>query len=247
MTNQETHHREVSDSSAPDASDVQRLLIIGCVFAIVGGYTDAYSYLAHGHVFANGQTGNVVFFGVFASGGDWGQAVRHLPPIAAFIAGVAIANLVGVQSQKREFRATLICQVFELTVLLLLIAAGKFLPDAWIVPIISFVAAIQNSSLNVIGAWSFNSAMTTGNLRTATGGLVLWLLNRNPDDNRGKAITLGLVCLSFLVGAVAGGVYTRLDENHALVPCTAAVGVGIILTWRERKRRLSGRANHARV
>ena len=100
-----------------EARGVRSLLAIACVFAIVGGYTDAYSYLAHGHVFANAQTGNVVFVGVYASGGEWGQAARHLPPIAAFILGVAVAHLLGVKSQKREFRATLACQSFELAIL----------------------------------------------------------------------------------------------------------------------------------
>ena len=138
-----------------DARGVRSLLVIACVFAIVGGYTDAYSYLAHGHVFANAQTGNVVFVGVYASGGEWGQAARHLPPIAAFVLGVATANLLGVKSQKREFRATLLCQGFELAILLALIGAGSRLPDEWIVPAISFVAAIQTSCLDTIGAWSF--------------------------------------------------------------------------------------------
>jgi uncharacterized membrane protein YoaK (UPF0700 family) len=226
-------------SGFPDteARDVRSLLAIACVFAIVGGYTDAYSYLAHGHVFANAQTGNVVFVGVYASGGEWGQAVRHLPPIAAFVLGVATANLLGVKSQKREFRATLLCQSFELAILLALIGAGRRLPDEWVVPAISFVAAIQTSCLDTIGAWSFNSTMTTGNLRSATVGLIAWMKGRDPEDNRSKAIGLALICVAFLAGVLGGGYYTRLDENHALVPCAAIVAIGILLTWRERQRR----------
>jgi hypothetical protein len=30
-------------------------------FTVVGGYTDTYSFLAHGHVFANARPENVVF------------------------------------------------------------------------------------------------------------------------------------------------------------------------------------------
>jgi uncharacterized membrane protein YoaK (UPF0700 family) len=226
-------------SGFPDmeARGARSLLAIACVFAIVGGYTDAYSYLAHGHVFANAQTGNVVFVGVYASGGDWGQAARHLPPIAAFILGVAVAHLLGVRSQKREFRATLACQSFELAILIALVVAGPRLPDEWVVPAISFVAAIQTSCLDTIGAWSFNSAMTTGNLRGATAGLIAWIKGRDPEDNRSKAIGLGLICVAFLAGALGGGYYTRLDENHALAPCAAIVAIGILLTWRERQRR----------
>jgi uncharacterized membrane protein YoaK (UPF0700 family) len=105
------------------------------------------------------------------------------------------------------------------------------------VPAISFVAAIQTSCLDTIGAWSFNSAMTTGNLRGATAGLIAWIKGRDPEDNRSKAIGLGLICVAFLAGALGGGYYTRLDENHALAPCAAIVAIGILLTWRERQRR----------
>ena len=234
-------------SPEADPHAVRRVLVIACVFTMVGGYTDAYSYLAHSGVFANAQTGNVVLLGVYASGGNLQAAARHVPPIAAFIAGVAVAIVSGVRPQKRDFSQTLICQVGEFLIIALLAAFGNMIPVAWIVPVLSFVAAVQNTTLNTVGAWSFNSAMTTGNLRSATSGLVLWVLRRDPSDNGGKAIALGLICFSFLTGAVAGGYCTRIDEIHALAPCAAIVAIGILLTWRERQRRLRflERAAHA--
>jgi uncharacterized membrane protein YoaK (UPF0700 family) len=221
-----------------ELGSIRGLLVVACLFAAVGGYTDAYAYLAHGNVFANAQTGNVILFAVHASGGNWEQAVRHLPPIAAFSLGVATAILLGVHPHKRSFRATLFCQAFELVILTALIAAGNRLPDEWVVPIISFVAALQNTSFNTIGSWSFNSPMTTGNLRNATSGLVLWIVGRDARENRDKGIVLGLICFAFLTGALAGGSYILLDENHALGPCAATVVIGIFFTWKERRRRM---------
>ena len=217
------------------------LLVVACVFAVVGGYLDAYSYLAHGNVFANAQTGNVIFLAVYASAGRWWEAARHLPPIGAFALGVAVAKWLGVRAQKREFRATLLCQAGEMVVLSGLAAFAGHLPDAAVVPVISFVAALQNTSFSTIGPWSFNSTMTTGNLRSAVSGLVLWSAGRDPGANRAKAVALGAVCGSFFLGAVAGGNYTRRDQGHALVPCVALVGLGSFLTWRERRRRLEAR------
>ena len=225
-------------SPEADARAIRRVLVIACVFTVVGGYTDAYSYLAHSGVFANAQTGNVVLLGVYASGGNWQAAARHIPPIAAFIAGVAVAIVLGVRPQKRDFSQTLICQIGEFAIISLLAAVGNVIPEAWIVPVLSFVAAVQNTTLNTVGAWSFNSAMTTGNLRSATSGLVLWMLRRDPAENGRKAIALGLICFSFLAGALAGGYCTRIDEIYALAPCAAIVAIGILLTWQERRRRL---------
>ena len=227
-----------SSASVKELPDVSGLLTIACVFAMAGGYMDAYAYLAHGHVFANAQTGNVVLFSVFASGGQWAQAVRHLPPIAAFALGVAAAKLLGVRPQKRTYRATLICQAFELVTLAALAAVGGRLPDACVVPMISFVAAIQFTSFRSIGSWSFNSAMVTANLREAITGLVLWRTGREATENRDKAIALSLISLFFLLGALCGGFYTRLEEKHALGPCVAIVAVGFLLTWRKRSAQI---------
>jgi len=197
---------------------------------MAGGYMDAYAYLAHGHVFANSQTGNVVLFSVAASQGHWAQAGRHLPPILAFAAGVAVAKYLDVHFEQQSVRATLFCQAFAVTILTGVANVGAYLPDASVVPIISFVAALQNTSLSRIGPWSFNSAITTGNLRDATSGLVLWIAGQERAASRRKAVTLGLICLAFLVGALCGGSYARLDTAHALLPCVATVALGFLLT-----------------
>jgi uncharacterized membrane protein YoaK (UPF0700 family) len=215
---------------------VLRLLIVACLFAVAGGYMDAYSYLAHGHVFANAQTGNFVLFSVEASQGHWSQAVRHLPPIVASSLGVAVATWLAVHAERGILRATLFCQAFELAILAALAAVGARLPDASVVPLISFVAALQYTSLNRVGAWPFNSTMVTGNLRDATAGLVLWSAGRETAANRSKAITLSLICISFVIGALCGGCYTRLNGVHALVPCVVVVATGFLLTCWERRR-----------
>ena len=159
---------------------------------------DAFSYLAHGHVFANSQTGKFVFFAVFASGGQWAKAGRHLPPIVAFALGVAIAKLLDVHSSQHPFRAALHCQAFELAILGVLVFVGARMPNASVVPIISFVAGLQNTSFDRIGSWSFNSAVTTGNFRDATSGVVLWNAGRETAENRRKATSLGWYVAHFL-------------------------------------------------
>jgi uncharacterized membrane protein YoaK (UPF0700 family) len=231
-------NEEGAEPAEQKVRGIRPLLVVACLFAAVGGYTDAYSYIAHGHVFANTQTGNVVFFGVYASGGEWGRAVRHLPPIAAFGLGVAVCILLGVRSQKRSFKATLLCQAFELVILTVLMTAGNLLPDEWVVPIISFAAAIQSTSFHRISSWTFSSATLTGDLGNAISGLVLWIVGRNAEENRDKAIVLGLICLSFLAGALAGGYFTLWDKNHALGPGAARAALGFLFTWKERRRRM---------
>ena len=113
---------------------------------------DAYAFLAHGHVFANAQTGNVVLLAVSAAEGDWVHAGRHVPPIIACALGVATAKLLGAQSSKHTFRATLTCQTVELVAIILLVVFGSSLPDPVVVPTLSFVAALQINQLRHAGS-----------------------------------------------------------------------------------------------
>ena len=63
---------------------------IASLLAIVGGFLDAYTYVARGGVFANAQTGNIVLFGLHIAEGSWRTAVSYFIPILAFVLGIFI-------------------------------------------------------------------------------------------------------------------------------------------------------------
>jgi len=220
----------------PLPNEIRCQLIIASLFTVVGGYLDAFSFLACDHVFANAQTGNVVLFAVFASAGDWSHAARYLPPIAAFACGVSVAELSGVHLTKHSFRATLLCQGIELIVISVLAALGPWYPTQYIVPTISFAVGLQITSFDAIGPWLFNSAMMTANIRQVTAGTVLWCIGRDRQHNGGRVLVAGMTCFSFLLGALLGGVCTRFDKDYALVPCAALLFIGFLLTLRQQRK-----------
>ncbi len=245
MTTPTRLHLDASDLAAtsvqepggvvvPPLRAYSRLLVVACLFAATGGYMDAFSYIAHGHVFANSQTGNVVLFAVNATAGLWGPALRHLPPIGAFLLGVAAAHLLGIGAQKHSTRAMLSCQAIEVALLGCLTLFDGRLPEASIVPLIAFTAALQHTSFDALGPWTFNSAMTTGNIRNMATGFVQWMRGRNVAANRGKTTLAGLICISFLAGVLLGGMYMRWHMRYQLAPCVALVVAALLLTWRER-------------
>ena len=53
-------HKGLMGMKRTHASDAWR---VAAFLALSGGFQDAYSFLARGHVFANAQTGNIVLFG----------------------------------------------------------------------------------------------------------------------------------------------------------------------------------------
>jgi len=76
-------------------------LPVGILLALSGGMMDAYSYIGRGHVFANAQTGNILLLGISLSQGQWGECLRYVCPVAAFIAGIALSNVVRIGTDSR--------------------------------------------------------------------------------------------------------------------------------------------------
>ena len=88
----------------PDLRTRPEHLAEAALLSAVGGFLDAYTYLACGGVFANAQTGNVVLLGVELSNAEWATALRQLLPVAAFLVGVGCVEILARTPRRRLFR-----------------------------------------------------------------------------------------------------------------------------------------------
>jgi uncharacterized membrane protein YoaK (UPF0700 family) len=61
--------------NAAESQSTAYSLRLACLLAASGGYLDSFTFLGHGRVFANAQTGNVVLLGVYAATRHWGRAL----------------------------------------------------------------------------------------------------------------------------------------------------------------------------
>ena len=60
-----------------DLDGASRNLTVAALLTLSGGYLDAYTYVGHGHVFANTMTGNVALLGINLSAGSiWVRSVE---------------------------------------------------------------------------------------------------------------------------------------------------------------------------
>ena len=98
--------------------------------------------------------------------------------------------------------------------------------------LVGFIAAVQITTLSHIGAWSFNTGMTTGNLRGAVSAATAAWLAPTDVAKRFQAVTLGLLCASFLVGALAGGYATARWGDPALLVTAGMIVAGALIVWR---------------
>jgi len=213
----------MNEGRAPEERVAVAALLSGA-----GAFLDAFTWLAHGSVFANAQTGNVVLLGLFAAERKWPQAIAHVPPIAAFFCGVFLAQALRVGAGHRAARLSLAVEI-------LLLGAVAALPRGFadwpIVVGIAFVAAFQSSSFQKVEGAGFSSVMTTGNLRRAAEALFAGVTGRGEDGALRLAAVFGTVCVTFALGAALGAFCTAWFGNLAvLVPMGLLLGA-MVLVW----------------
>jgi uncharacterized membrane protein YoaK (UPF0700 family) len=204
-------------------------LRLGVLLAVAGGFLDAFTFVGHHGVFANAQTGNVVLLGISAATGQWFAALQHVPPLIAFVLGVATAETLTrprvAAVVRRPVRAALVA---EIIVLLVVGAMPDNFADIGVVVVVAFVAAVQSTTFPTLRRWSFSTVMTTGNLRTATRAAYRALLDRQSGAAE-QARSFAVVCLAFLLGAALGAPTTQLWHNTAAWIPAALLAAGLLL------------------
>lgn len=181
---------------------------LGILLALVGGFLDAYTFVGRGSVFANAQTGNVVLMGIEAATGEWGQAVFHAVPILAFVVGVIVAEIIKIPSMRMfvpdSERAVLI---LEIAVLFIVGFIPYTSPNIIVTVAISFVSAVQISSFRKLAGSPYNTTMITGNLRSAIQEAYT-AVTKKDSESALQGLRFSMVNLSFLAGAIIGGLCT---------------------------------------
>jgi uncharacterized membrane protein YoaK (UPF0700 family) len=192
----------------------EQSLLVASILSMTGGFLDAFTWLSLGGVFANSQTGNFVFLGMYAALGKWQEAAHHVPPIVAFLVGAWAAIRV---------RAPLLCLVGEIILLatvMLLLPRG--LPGPLAIIGIAFAVALQTASFRRVERWNYLSVTVTGNMLRA----VEQLTSTNDPEAAHGARTMLTVCLMFLLGTAAGGFATvHLAESSLVIPIALLMSV----------------------
>ncbi|HEY5854330.1 MAG TPA: YoaK family protein [Aldersonia sp.] len=207
------------------------------VLTMTGGFLDAYTYISRGGVFANAQTGNVILLGVDLSDGRVADALHHLWPILAFVAGVALANfLKSERAQHTSFhplRSAVALQVVVLTVVGFL---SDSVPDSAVTIPIAFVAAMQMGLFRAVGEFAYIAIATTGNLMRFTESGYRAVVEHKRDEWRAVRVYAAIV-VAFAVGAVIGAILTRLWHTHAAwVPAALLAATLVLFVLDERAR-----------
>lgn len=177
---------------------------LGLIVICAGGFMDAYSYLLHDHVFATGQTGNIVLLCMNLADGAWLGVSHYLVSILAFVAGIMLSRHVLVRVHGRAtHRMQRWVAVFEALAFAVVALLPEGAPDLLVNSAISFCAAVSYENFRQFGTRSaYASVFCTGNLRSLGETLYDGIFEKDRHELHRSARYAGLAA-SFCVGAVA--------------------------------------------
>lgn len=222
---------------------------MGCLLAASGGFMDAYSYMARGHVFANAQTGNILLLGIEVSRRNWMTAAGYALPIIAFVAGVLIVDSVRLGGGRIPRCAYWRPRMLLVEMALFFSVAcipGRydFLANA----LTSMACGIQVESFRTICGNAITTTMCVGNLRSGAEHMAaFWMTGEQSQMKKGALYFL--VIFSFCVGAVIGNECVRYTGRRAIIGSIGILSIVCMIQayriFRQRSRQdTQENANH---
>jgi uncharacterized membrane protein YoaK (UPF0700 family) len=212
-------------------SALESTLGAGALLSAIGGFLDAYTYIGHGMVFANAQSGNVLFAALAVANAQWSVAIRHIPPIIALFVGTFFVRALQLVGSRLKFRAVSVCLAVESLVLLINAALPVNMSDYPTTVSISFAAALQWSAFAKIEGWAYTSIAATGNLRKLADVLFTLTIGAAPDAaTSSRARAFAAICTGFALGAMIGALATHAMGNAAaLLPAVCLLGMLLMI------------------
>lgn len=210
-----------------------RYVVAVLLLAGAAGLIDAVTYTAHGHVFANAMTGNIVLLGIaMVSHRPW-EVLLHVVPILSFIAGVLAGKWLLRFHRGVSLRLTLLIQMA------VLVAAGALrthVRSELLVTALALSSAMQVTTVRRMEQIPFNTTFMTGNLRSVFEGAFDTVFppvspGTSPDQrSKRQFVLVGLTCLAFFCGALLGSCLqpVLLDRSFLVAASMLLAAAGLL-------------------
>jgi uncharacterized membrane protein YoaK (UPF0700 family) len=213
----------------PTDSDRTRTLWFALLLTLTNGFMDAHTYYVRGGVFANVQTGNVIFFAIDMSERKITAAMAHVWPILAFMVGMALAAHIKSGRVERFVPHPL---RWTMTVQVVALAAIGFVPVTvshnYVTVPIAFLAAMQMGLFRNIGDLAYLPVATTGNLMRFVESGYDGFVEKRSASRRACGI-YGTLIVGFAGGALIGAFASRAWGAHAIWLAAGILAVTLAL------------------
>ncbi|KAA0081984.1 DUF1275 domain-containing protein [Mycolicibacterium sp. P9-64] len=212
-----------------DDTERSRTLWFALLLTLTNGFMDAHTYFVRGGVFANVQTGNVIFFAINLSERKPSAALAHVWPILAFIVGVGLAARIKSGRVERVVKHPL---RWTMAVQVVVLAGIGFVPvsvaHSYVTVPIAFLAAVQMGLFRNVGDLAYLPVATTGNLMRFVESGYDGFVEKQAASRRACGV-YGTLIIGFAGGALIGAFASRAWGAHAIWLAAGILAVTLVL------------------
>ncbi len=183
-------------------------LFIGIILFFIGGFQNVYTYLNCGKIFANLQTGNMMWMAVALAEKDILGAARYLIPLGSFCLGCVIGSLVDTKCKynfKMHWRTIVLIIKMIITIIASLLAA-----------LITFNSALSLQGFKNVCNRSLPAMMMIGNLRKAVDHLTKYSINHDKEDLK-EGMLIWMLLFTFIFGAYISAILSDYFMNKTIL------------------------------
>jgi uncharacterized membrane protein YoaK (UPF0700 family) len=212
-----------------DDTERSRTLWFALLLTLTNGFMDAHTFFVRGGVFANVQTGNVIFFAIDLSERKLAAAMAHVWPILAFMVGVGLAAHIKSGRVERVVTHPL---RWTMAVQVVVLAGIGFVPvtvaHSYVTVPIAFLAAVQMGLFRNVGDLAYLPVATTGNLMRFVESGYDGFVEKQSASRRACGV-YGTLIIGFAGGALIGAFASRAWGAHAIWLAAGILAVTLVL------------------
>lgn len=190
------------------------------MFAVIGGFLEAFTFLLHGGVFCNAQTGNVVMLVINFVQGDFSAGLRYLYSILAYVIGIILSTVIPARFKNVNW--PLVVTAAEIAVL----AGIAFIPESvsdWFTYVtVAFLCSVQYNTFTKLHGVALATTFCTNNIRQTVMHLVRGITEKDRTEYK-KSAVYAFIVICFAAGAAVGVVAAEGLGNYCILICAALI------------------------
>lgn len=207
---------------------VHEQLMFCLLLTVMGGFFDAYTFVNCGGIFANAQTGNLIFVGIDLIEGNFGEVLHYLIPIFSFVVGVLVSKFIEHRYKELSiFKHIFMLLLIQMTALIVISIKHQFFGIDVRPIVISFICAIQYDGFRKVNNLVFASVFCTGNLRSMSEHLYKLVVLKK-QESKTPLIIYSTVISVFLFGVILGAAMSKYYLHKAIIVPVGIISVNLV-------------------
>lgn len=190
------------------------------MFAVIGGFLEAFTFLLHGGVFCNAQTGNVVMLVIDFVQGDFSGGLRYLYSILAYVVGIILSTVIPMRFKKVNW--PLVVTAIEIVVLVGIAFIPESASDWFTYVTVAFLCSVQYNTFTKLRGVALATTFCTNNIRQTVMHFVRGITDKDKSEYK-KSAVYAFIVLCFAAGAALGVLAAGSLGNYCILICAALI------------------------